>query len=104
MQRDWNLIRAILTQASEKYPGVMLSGTEVQGWDHLIVNGHIRMLSEAGYVHAALNRGDAIVLSAMVKDITMKGYDLSTPSRAKAFGSASRRCRRRRESSSPSNR
>ena len=77
MQRDWDLIRAILTRAAEKAPGEMLDGGEIRDWDPLVVNGHIAMLSDAGYVHAAMARGRAMVVSAMVKDLTMKGYDLA---------------------------
>jgi Hypothetical protein (DUF2513) len=76
IQRDWDLIRAILTQASEQQPGMMLDGTQVQGCDHFLVNAHIAMLHDAGYLHAAMIRGRAIVTSATVKDVTMKGYDL----------------------------
>lgn len=77
MQRDWDLIRAILTQAAEKRPGEMLDGGEIRGWDPLVVNGHIAMLSDAGFLHAAMARGHAMVVSAMVKDLTMRGYDLA---------------------------
>lgn len=74
--RDWDLIREILMRAAEKPPGQMLDANEVSGWDPLVVGAHIAMLHDANYVKAVMMRGHAIVTSAMVKEVTMQGYDL----------------------------
>lgn len=74
--RDWELIREILLRASEKPPGQMLDASEVSGWEPLVVGAHIAMLHDANYLKAVLMRGHAIVTSALVSEITMKGYDL----------------------------
>lgn len=76
MRRDWDLIRTILVEAEKKSPGQMMLHTEIAGYDPLVVAGHIGMLSDAGYLKAKLVRGNGIVLSAVVLEITMPGYDL----------------------------
>lgn len=50
MQRDWDVIRAILTRVPDKPPGDWLNGRELQEWGLPVVNAHIAMLKEAGLV------------------------------------------------------
>ena len=76
MQRDWELIRKILTEAEKKQPGQMLMHSEIDGYDPLVVSAHIAMLDDSGYLKARMVRGTAIVLNATVLAITHKGYDL----------------------------
>ncbi len=78
MQRDWDLIRAILDQAADKPPGKSLDANEVKGFEHALVAGHIEMLHDAGYLEARLlpSGTGAGIASALVKKVTMEGYDL----------------------------
>lgn len=82
MQRDWDLIRAILTEAEKKQPGQMMMDSEVQGFDIALVREHIWMLDKAGYLRGKFQRGAAMCLSAIVLEITFKGYDLLDTIRA----------------------
>lgn len=50
--------------------GEMLDAGEVKGWEPALVRAHVALLHDAGYLHAALARGHAVVRSAMVKDVT----------------------------------
>lgn len=50
--------------------------SEVQGFDAALVREHIWMLDKAGYLRGKFQRGTAMCLSAIVLEITFKGYDL----------------------------
>lgn len=76
MQRDWDLIRSILTEAEKKQPGEMMMDSDVADYDPALVRGHIWMLHEAGYLRGKFNRGTSVIVSAIVLEITFKGYDL----------------------------
>ena len=60
----------------------MMLHTELISYDPLIVSGHIAMLSDAGYLKAKLVRGNGIILSAIVLEITFQGHDLLDTIRA----------------------
>ena len=76
MQRDWDLIRTILTEAEKKSPGQMMTDSEVPGYDIALARGHIALLHDGGYVKAKLMRQAPTILSAIVLEITFTGYDL----------------------------
>lgn len=77
MQRNWDIIRAILTRTAEKAPGQLMHSDEITGFDALEVNGQIAMLHDEGYLRASTVRGRSMVLSATVKALTKRGLDLA---------------------------
>jgi hypothetical protein len=80
VKRDWDLIRAVLTQVEAKAPGQFLSDTEVSGWSLADVRGHIAMLKEAGYLDARVLKGTGpgvgFIQAAQVAGLTYQGADL----------------------------
>jgi hypothetical protein len=85
MKRDWDLIQLILTEAEKNPAGQMPLTIQIDGYDPLIVNAHIAMLNDADIVKAKLVRGTGIVLSAIILEITFKGYDLLDTIRSKSI-------------------
>jgi hypothetical protein len=76
MKRDWDLIRQILTAAETKEPGEELFAEEVDADSIAVINGHIAMLYDAGYVKAKILRGKEGIYLAHVQEITFSGYEL----------------------------
>ena len=76
MKRDWEIIRAILLAVEEKPPNVRADETDVPNYPKEIVREHIRLLSDAGYIDAKVLSSSFIAEAAIIRGITLTGYDL----------------------------
>jgi hypothetical protein len=74
MERDKHLINMILTEVEKKtnyYPNII----SVEGYDLKLVNYHIGLLAQAGFLHA-INQGHEDNPKWSVYGLTWQGHDL----------------------------
>lgn len=76
MQRDWILIREILSAASRKAPGEKMLHTEISGHFLMHVGDHIAALHDAGCLKAVVIRAHGYVMWAAVTEMTKEGWEL----------------------------
>ena len=76
MQRDWELMRDILSEASRKSPGERMIHTDIRGYFPLHVGDHIAVLSDAGCLKASIVRARGYVMWAAVTGVTVTGLQL----------------------------
>lgn len=79
MQRDWNIIRAILQQLEEQQSyGDVLRPESIKGYDVEVVSYHMDILDQAGIINAkcqsARSRKRSIFCLAM--NLTWEGHEL----------------------------
>lgn len=73
LQRDWDLIRALLRGAEALPPGQPLFAGKIQGWDQALINPHIKLLDEADHIQG---QEATPIHPAAVLGISMRGYEL----------------------------
>ena len=72
LRRDFNLVRAILIEAEQ--PGIR--SFSFDGYDHGMVQSHLLLLIEAGFLHGSIMREGNGVTHALVDRLTWNGHDL----------------------------
>ena len=78
MKRDINLLRAILLQVEQEGnpEEPLLTALTIEGYDQPLVNEHVKLLIEAGYLEGELkySTNNRILLTA-IRSLTPKAYD-----------------------------
>lgn len=77
MQRNMDLIRAILLTVEEK-ADLRARPVTVEGYEDDIVGRHVELLYQAGYLDAAASAGiSKPYTTILVKDLTWEGHEFS---------------------------
>ena len=78
MKRDINLLRAILLQVEQEGDPEepLLSSLSIEGYNQPLVNEHVKLLIEAGYLEGELKYStNNRILLAAIRSLTPKAYD-----------------------------
>jgi hypothetical protein len=74
MNRDMDLVRAILSKVAEKLPpiGYLQDRVSIEGYDAATIDGHIALLIEAGFLEGKVNKAANVVA---ITGLPWKGHD-----------------------------
>lgn len=78
MNRDMNLVRAVLRSAVDCPHGIIGENPKIEGYDDECIAYHVYLMAQAGLVKAAnVTFGESRSPQALLDEITWAGYDFA---------------------------
>ncbi len=82
MERDMDLVRALLRKIEAQPPGEELRSPHIEGYDQATVLHHLELLTDAGLIEAKFMKTDQSgIAAAVVERLTWQGHESLTPAK-----------------------